>query len=219
MRRQSEHFADYEAALDALRDEGLIYPSFLSRGDARALIAAAEEDGPPWPRDPDGAPLHPGDERHMDARERIARVEAGEPYAWRLDMQAALARIGGPLFWDETGSGPDGETGPIRANPAAWGDVVLARKEVPASYHLSVTVDDALQDVTHVVRGRDLFHATSVHRVLQELLGLSAPLYHHHDLVLGDDGRKLSKSRNDTALGALREAGMTPAGIRRMTGL
>ena len=96
---------------------------------------------------------------------------------------------------------------------------MLARKEVPASYHLSVTVDDALQDVTHVVRGRDLFHATSVHRVLQELLGLSAPLYHHHDLVLGDDGRKLSKSRNDTALGALREAGMTPADIRRMTGL
>ena len=107
----------------------------------------------------------------------------------------------------------------VRADPAAWGDVVLARKEVPASYHLSVTVDDALQGVTHVVRGRDLFHATAVHRVLQELLGLPAPLYHHHDLVLGDDGSKLSKSRNDTALGALRESGMTPADIRRMIGL
>ncbi|MCB1418715.1 MAG: tRNA glutamyl-Q(34) synthetase GluQRS, partial [Notoacmeibacter sp.] len=173
----------------------------------------------PWPRDPDGAPLHPDVERTMDDREREARMEAGDAYAWRLDMKAALARIAGPVSWDETGSGPDGETGTVRADPAAWGDVVLARKEVPASYHLSVTVDDALQGVTHVVRGRDLFHATAVHRVLQELLGLPAPLYHHHDLVLGDDGSKLSKSRNDTALGALRESGMTPADIRRMIGL
>ena len=219
VRRQSEHFADYKAALDALRDEGLVYPSFLSRGETRALIAAGEEDGTPWPRDPDGAPLHPDVERTMDDREREARMEAGDAYAWRLDMKAALARIAGPVSWDETGSGPDGETGTVRADPAAWGDVVLARKEVPASYHLSVTVDDALQGVTHVVRGRDLFHATAVHRVLQELLGLPAPLYHHHDLVLGDDGSKLSKSRNDTALGALRESGMTPADIRRMIGL
>ena len=116
-------------------------------------------------------------------------------------------------------AGPSGESGLVAADPRAWGDVVIARREIPTSYHLSVVVDDALQGVTHVVRGRDLFYATAVHRLLQELLGLPAPRYFHHDLVLGDDGRKLSKSRGDTALAALRAAGMTAADIRRMVGL
>jgi glutamyl-Q tRNA(Asp) synthetase len=135
-------------------------------------------------------------------------------YAWRLNMDKALAAAGEPLAWNESGAGPDGETGKIAANPSRWGDVVIARKDTPTSYHLSVVVDDALQGITHVVRGRDLFHATSVHRLLQKLLGLPEPHYHHHDLVLGDDGLKLSKSRMDTALASLREQGFTPDDIR-----
>jgi len=133
-------------------------------------------------------------------------------------MQAALARTG-PLIWEETGSGPDGETGVVSADPARWGDVVLARKDVPGSYHLSVVVDDVAQGVTDVVRGRDLFHATSVHRLLQALLGLPAPRYHHHRLLLDADGAKLSKSTRATGLRELRDQGLTPSDIRRLAGL
>jgi glutamyl-Q tRNA(Asp) synthetase len=219
VRRQSDHFADYAEALDRLIDAGLAYPSFMSRGEARAMIAEAEATGREWPRDPDGVPLFPTAERSLSSRERRTRIDEGEPFAWRLDIDAALAHVATPILWDEQGSGPTGETGRIPADPAAWGDVVIARKEVPTSYHLAVVVDDALQGVTHVVRGRDLFHATAVQRLLQELLGLSAPVYLHHDLVLGDDGRKLSKSRKDTGLAALRAAGLTPADIARMIGL
>jgi glutamyl-Q tRNA(Asp) synthetase len=223
VRRQSEHFGDYAQALDALVEAGLAYPSFLTRGEARAMIAEAEADGGDWPRDPDGVPLVPTIERTLSDSERRARMAAGEPYAWRLNVDAALAHAGthggGPLSWREQGAGPQGESGMIAADPAAWGDVVIARKEVPTSYHLSVTVDDALQGVTHVVRGRDLYHATAVQRLLQELLGLPQPVYFHHDLILGDDGCKLSKSRQDTGLGALRAAGLTPADIARMVGL
>lgn len=218
-RRQSDHFDDYAEALDRLVDAGLAYPSFMSRGEVRAIIAEAEADGREWPRDPDGAPLFPEAERRLSQRERHARMQAGEPYAWRLDTRAALAHVGDPLLWEEQGHGPQGETGRLIADPAAWGDVVIARKEVPTSYHLSVVVDDALQGVTHVVRGRDLFFATAMQRLLQEMLGLPAPVYVHHDLVLGDDGRKLSKSRQDTGLAALRAAGLTPDDIRRMVGL
>lgn len=219
VRRQSDHFADYAEALERLTDAGLAYPSFMTRGEVRAMISEAETDGRQWPRDPDGVPLFPTVERGLGERERGARMAAGEPYAWRLDIDAAVARAGRGLFWDEHGAGPAGETGRITADPAAWGDVVIARKEVPTSYHLSVVVDDALQGVTDVVRGRDLFHATAVQRLLQELLGLSVPAYVHHDLVLGADGRKLSKSRGDTGLAALRQAGLTPHDIRRMVGL
>jgi glutamyl-Q tRNA(Asp) synthetase len=191
----------------------------MSRGEARAMIAEAEGAGREWPRDPDGVPLFPTAERCLPERERRRRIAEGEPYAWRLDVEAALAHVGGPLFWQEEGAGPDGETGLIVADPVAWGDVVIARKEVATSYHVSVTVDDALQGVTHVVRGRDLYHATAVQRLLQQLLGLAAPVYVHHDLILGEDGRKLSKSRQDTGLSALRAAGLTPADIARMVGL
>ncbi len=218
VRRQSEHFADYAEALHRLIDEDLVYPAFMSRGEARAWIAdGAGED--PWPRDPDGAPLYPPRDRSLTRRESKARMEAGDPFSWRLDMAAALAHVSGRVEWLETGAGPDGETGRIAARPEAWGDVVLARKDTPASYNLCVVVDDAIQGITDVVRGRDLFFATSVHRLLQDLLGLPVPVYHHHDLVLGDDGRKLSKSRRDTALRSLREAGATPDDIRRMVGL
>lgn len=219
VRRQSEHFADYAEALERLVDEELVYPSFMSRGEARAIVTEAEADGRDWPRDPDGAPLFPTNERRLPTSERRERIDAGEAYAWRLDIDAALARVSGPLDWREEGAGPSGETGAIMADPKAWGDVVIARKETPTSYHLSVVIDDALQGVTHVVRGRDLFFATALQRLLQELLGLPAPRYLHHDLILGDDGRKLSKSRGDTSLATLRAAGLTPADIRRMVGL
>lgn len=219
VRRQSDHFDDYRDALERLVDAGIAYPSFMSRGEARALIAEAEASGKDWPRDPDGVPLFPTVERILPDAERQARIGAGEPYAFRLDIHAALDHVRQPIFWREDGAGPAGETGEILADPAAWGDIVIARKETPTSYQLSVTVDDALQGITHVVRGRDLFFATSVQRLLQELLGLPAPTYLHHDLVLGDDGRKLSKSRGDTGLSALREAGLTPHDIRRMVGL
>ena len=222
VRRQSEHFADYAHALETLVEAGLAYPSFMSRGEVRAMIAEAAQEGREWPRDPDGVPLFPTVERRLPERERRARAASGEPYAWRLNVEAALAhigaRVGRPLAWDEEGAGPRGETGRIVADPAAWGDVVIARKEVPTSYHLAVTVDDALQGVTHVVRGRDLYFATAMQRLLQDLLGLGAPVYFHHDLILGDDGRKLSKSRRDTGLSALRAAGLRPADIARMVG-
>jgi glutamyl-Q tRNA(Asp) synthetase len=172
----------------------------------------------PWPRDPDGAPLYPGTAKSMSPAERQRRIESGIPYALRLDIMAALARAG-TLAWAETGEGPEGETGAVAAAPAAWGDVVLARKESPTSYHLSVVVDDALQGVTQVVRGQDLFWSTSVHRLLQALLRLPAPIYHHHRLVLDPDGRKLSKSTRATALRTLRQDGATPADIRQMVGL
>lgn len=219
VRRQSAHFDDYRAALDVLTDAGLVYPAFGTRGQTRAAVMDARASGKPWPSDPDGAPFYAGDERDLGAEARQRLIESGAPFAWRLDMQRALAHVGRAIVWEETGAGPDGETGAIAADPARWGDVVLARKDVPTGYHLAVTVDDALQGITNVVRGRDLFHATSVHRLLQELLGLPAPLYHHHRLVLGEDGRKLSKSRGDTALAALRTAGVTAADVRRLVEL
>lgn len=217
VRRQSERLEEYRAALARLEGMGLIYPAFESRAEIARLVAAREAQGP-WARDPDGAPLYPGNAKHMSASERARRIAAGEPYALRLDMPAAIQRTG-PLSWTETGTGPDGETGAVPADPARWGDVVLARKDVPGSYHLAVVVDDAAQGVTHVVRGRDLFHATSVHRLLQALLGVPAPGYHHHRLLLDEDGRKLSKSTRATGLRELRAQRLTPAGIRRLAGL
>ena len=214
---ECRHFADYRAALERLDAERLLYPSFESRAEIATLVGERERDGP-WPRDPDGAPLYPAARRLLPNSERARRVETGEAYALRLDMTAARARAGG-LDWAEAGAGPQGETGMVPAKPAAWGDVVLARKDTPTSYHLAVVVDDALQGVTHVVRGQDLFWATSVHRLLQALLHLPAPRYHHHRLMLDADGRKLSKSTRATALRSLREAGATPADIRRMVGL
>lgn len=217
VRRQSEHFADYQTALDRLAAMDLVYPSFESRAEIARLVAARERQGA-WPRDPDGVPLYPGTAKGLSAAERAQRIAAGEPYALRLDLAAAGARAG-PLDWSETGRGPNGETGRVPAVPAQWGDVVLGRKETPTSYHLSVVLDDALQGVTHVVRGEDLFRATGVHRLLQALLALPAPTYHHHRLIRDADGRKLSKSTRATALRELRAQGHTPAEIRKLVGL
>ncbi len=217
VRRQSEHLTEYRAALDKLSSLGLVYPSFESRAEIVRLVAQREAEGP-WPRDPDGAPVYPGDAKALSLAERKKLVESGAPYALRLDMAAAKWRAGA-LGWIEHGRGPDGETGEISALPQAWGDVVLARKETPTSYHLSVVVDDALQGVTEVVRGQDLFHATSVHRLLQHLLGLPQPAYRHHRLIRDDAGHKLSKSTWATGLRELRTAGLTPDDIRRLVHL
>ena len=219
VRRQSEHLTAYADALARLAGRGLIYPSFESRTEIASLVAAREREGP-WPRDPDGAPLYPGTAKTLTPQERKLRMAAGDPYALRLDMAAALAAGGpAPLAWTETGAGPGGETGLILADPSQWGDVVLARKDIPTSYHLSVVVDDALQGITHVVRGQDLFAATSLHRLLQILLVLPEPIYHHHRLILDGEGRKLSKSTRATGLRELREGGASPADIRAMIGL
>jgi glutamyl-Q tRNA(Asp) synthetase len=217
VRRQSENHDEYRAALGRLEAMGLVYPSFESRADIGRLVAAKEAIAP-WPRDPDGAPLYPGDAKKLSAPDRKRRIDAGEPYALRLDMTGALTRAG-KLTWAETGAGPDGESGTITADPAAWGDVILARKEMPTSYHLAVVVDDAAQGISDVVRGRDLFHATAVHRLLQALLGLPQPRYHHHRLILDADGGKLSKSSQSTGLRELRARGASPAEIRRLAGL
>jgi glutamyl-Q tRNA(Asp) synthetase len=217
VRRQSEHLDDYQTALAALQGQGLVYPSFESRGEIRRLIAAREQIAP-WRHDPDGAPLYPGDARTMPVAERERRMPRGEPYALRLALERAV-ECTGALTWSESGEGPGGESGNVAADPAAWGDVVLARKEMPTSYHLSVVVDDALQGVTHVVRGQDLFWSTSIHRLLQALLGLPTPTYHHHRLIRDAAGRKLAKSTRATALRELRAQGLSPADIRRMVGL
>jgi glutamyl-Q tRNA(Asp) synthetase len=215
VRRQSGHFDAYREAVAKLAAMGLVYPTFESRGDIAQMVA---ERGEAWPRDPDGAPLYPGRRDAMTDAERQARMQAGEPYALRLDMMAAVARAG-PLRWREEGAGPNGESGIVDARPGVWGDLILARKDVPTSYHLSVVVDDASQGVTKVVRGQDLFWSTSVHRLLQALLGLKQPYYRHHRLVLDADGRKLSKSTKATALRELRAKGATPTDIRREIGM
>jgi glutamyl-Q tRNA(Asp) synthetase len=217
VRRQSEHLAVYRDALDRLAALGLVYPSFESRAEIARLAAQREAVGP-WPRDPDGAPLYPGSAKSRSSGERARLLQSGAPYALRLDMAAARARAG-ELAWTEQGEGPDGETGTVAAQPQAWGDVILARKETPTSYHLSVVVDDALQGATDVVRGQDLFWSTSVHRLLQRLLDLPQPVYRHHRLVLDGAGQKLSKSTKATGLRELRNEGATPADIRRLVGL
>lgn len=212
VRRQSQHFADYRSALARLEALDLIYPGFETRGDIRRAVAERTD----WPSDPDGAPLFPFPRAAMSAAERARRVAAGEPYALRLDMARAYALAAqrvGPLAWAEVDA--TGEVTNVAADPLAWGDVILARKEMPTAYHLAVVVDDALQGVTHVVRGADLKAATSVHRVLQVLLGLPAPLYTHHALLLDAEGRKLSKSIGSQSLASLRAEGVTPDEVRR----
>ncbi|MGB3490107.1 MAG: tRNA glutamyl-Q(34) synthetase GluQRS [Xanthobacteraceae bacterium] len=217
VRRQSEHFASYRAALDRLSAKGLIYPSFESRAEIARMVAERDANTV-WPRDPDGAPLYPGTAKRLSARERETLMASGAPYALRLDMAAALASAG-DLDWTEDGEGPGGETGRVAARPEAWGDVILARKDTPASYHLAVVLDDALQGITDVVRGQDLFWATSVHRLLQRLLDLPAPRYRHHALLRDAAGAKLSKSTEATGLRELRADGVTPAEVRRRIGL
>jgi glutamyl-Q tRNA(Asp) synthetase len=211
--RQSEHLVRYRDAVERLQAEGLIYPSFESRAEIARLVAQ-KESAAPWPRDPDGAPLYPGIAKQLAPEERERLISSGVPYALRLDMAAARVQAR-DLSWTEHDEGPDGDRGAVTARAEAWGDVILARKETPTSYHLSVVIDDALQGVTDVVRGRDLFWSTSVHRLLQSLLGLPQPVYRHHPLMTDASGQKLAKSTGATGLRDLRAAGATPADIRR----
>lgn len=220
--RQSEHFPDYRAALEKLQDMDLIYPAYLSRAEIKRFVLEAEEHGKGWPRDPDGAPLYPGDRAVLAEAERLERMHSDAPFTLRLDMKKALARVGPGLTWQEAGSEGKALFGPaeaVAADAARWGDVVLARKDAPTSYHLAVVIDDARQGITDVLRGQDLYHATSVHRVLQALLDLPQPRYRHHRLILGPDGRKLSKSNDDTSLKSLREGGLSLTELRRRIGL
>lgn len=217
VRRQSEHVDDYRAALGRLDTLGVIYPCFCSRKGIAAEIAAAGQapharvEGPA--PGPDG-PLYPGTCRGLSAAERADRIAAGAPHALRLDA-AAAARLAGPLTWREEG---EGLAGKIVVDPGANGDVVLARRDTPTSYHLAVSVDDGLQGVTLVTRGRDLFAATHVHRLIQALLGLREPLYRHHLLLTNAAGERLAKRDGAASLRALREAGRSPAEVRALAG-
>ncbi|MER8629549.1 tRNA glutamyl-Q(34) synthetase GluQRS [Mesorhizobium opportunistum] len=219
VRRQSEHFAEYRTMLDRLINEELVYPAFMSRGEIRAFITDSERRGRDWPRDPDGVPLYPPADKALPVRERKRRIAENAPFAWRLDVDAALARVGRDLGWAEFTDETLSATRAVAARPRDWGDVIVARRDIPTSYHLAVVMDDALQGVSHVVRGQDLFSATGVQRLLQELLGLPQPTYCHHRLIFGPDGRKLSKSLGDTGLAKLRDAGASPDDVRRMVGL
>jgi glutamyl-Q tRNA(Asp) synthetase len=204
VRRQSEHLPAYRAVLDRLSDRGLLYPCFCTRADIAREVAGIGH----APHGPDGL-LYPGTCRRRSAAERAARIGAGEAYALRLDMAAALAQAGGPLSFLEAGQRR-------RCDPGRFGDVVLARKDTPASYHLCVTHDDALQGVTCVTRAVDLLPATDLHRLLQHLMGWRPPRYAHHPLLLGADGRRLAKRDNAPTLAALRAAGHGPAAVRAM---
>lgn len=212
VRRQSEHFVDYQASLDKLSARGLLYRCFCTRGE----IARSIRNRPDWPRDPDGAALYPRTCRALSDDESAARAQR-EAFCWRIDMQRALLHAPSDLSWREFAEGDAWEI--VRADPAQWGDAVLARKDIPASYHISVVTDDALQGVTDVMRGRDLYHATSLHRLLQALLDLPEPNYRHHRLALDTEGRKLSKSEGAQALRAMRDAGKSPADVRSLVGL
>src|SRR5277367_781031 len=207
-RRQSEHRADYAAALARLEGRGLVYPCFCTRSEARRASAGV--------LDPDGVPLYPGTCRALSPAEARTRVVRGERAVFRLDTGRALTAAPAHLSWVEYGEGavPSART----ATPAVWGDIVLAGRDLAASYHLAVVVDDALQGVTDVVRGRDLLAATAVHRLLQALLGLGEPRYRHHRLMLDLTGEKLSKSRQSWSLAELRATGLAPEGVRATLG-
>ncbi len=217
VRRQSEHFEDYHAAFLKLKGRGVVYPCFCSRKEIAEAIACHEaESGEAWPRDPDGAPLYPGTCRSRSAQEVEGRIAAGELHAWRLDMAALQELLPGPHTYRRFDQG--GREEAVAAYPWRWGDAVIVRKETPTSYHLSVVVDDALQGITHVVRGQDLEAATDLHVLLQALLGLPTPLYHHHGLVLDPGGYKLAKSRQSQSLSELRAEGVAPQEIWQRLG-
>jgi len=204
----------YRAAAERLEALGVVYRCFATRSEIEAAAGAV--------RDPDGAPLYPGLWRDRHRRDVADALAAGRPCALRIDIAkacrvAAALLDGRPLTFVETGADSAGEV--VEARPERWGDAVIVRKDVPASYHLAVVVDDAWQGVTNVTRGRDLYAATDLHRLLQVLLGLPEPVYHHHRLIVDDCGRKLSKSARDTSLSSLRERGVSADEVRRLVGL
>ncbi len=236
VRHQSQHLATYRRQVEALATAGLAYPCFCSRRDIAAAVAdRSATTGRPAPRDPDGGPLYPGTCRHLTLSEIAARRAAGAPHTWRLAMDRALAVAPGSFhihaFADpdrpaaREGVRPIGSVTPVAqergggiANPSRWGDAVIARRDVPTSYHLAVVMDDAVQGVTHVVRGADLLAATDLHLLLQALIGVPSPAYRHHPLIRDPSGEKLAKSRGSQSLADLRAAGITPEEIRRRFG-
>ena len=212
-RRQSEHFGDYARALETLKSLGCAYPCFCTRKEIEAEFAASVS----APHGPEG-PIYPGTCKALPPPERDVRIARGDPHAWRLDVAKACAVIGAPFAFEELGAGPNGERGTIAARPEAFGDFVLARKDAPASYHLSVVVDDAAQGVTIVTRGNDLFAATNLHRMLQALLGLPTPAYSHHRLICDEHGKRLAKRDQAAALRTLRAQGVSAAEVRARLG-
>ena len=206
VRRQSDHLDDYAKVLGRLEVLGLLYPCFCTRKEIRAEVARAAQ----APHGPEG-PLYPGTCRRLDAEARQARRAQGRPFALRLDVARAAQRVG-PLTWVDRGRGE------VAADPASLGDVVLARKDVATSYHLAVTVDDANQGVTLVTRGEDLFDATHIHRLLQALLNLPVPEWHHHRLITDPQGARLAKRDRARTIRALRAAGQSPAEVRALAG-
>ncbi len=203
VRRQSDHFDDYRAALAKLEAQGVLYPCFCTRREIQEEIARAGN----APQGPDG-PLYPGTCRNRSADERAERIAKGEAYALRLDVAKASSLISAELFWQDRGRGR------FKARPDVFGDVVLARKDTPASYHLAVVVDDALQGITLVTRGEDLLEATHLHRLLQALLGLPVPEWHHHRLITDESGKRLAKRDDARSLRSLRAGGWTPERVK-----
>ena len=210
VRRQSEHMADYAAALDVLDGLGLLYPCFCTRTDIRREIEAAGYAPHDAPSGPDG-PIYPGTCRNISPSERHDRMSSGEAYALRLDMAVAIEQAAS-LTWC------DHERGEQVATPEIFGDVVLARKDTPTSYHLAVTVDDHVQGITLVTRGEDLFSASHIHRLLQALLGYETPDYHHHALLSGDDGKRFAKRDKAATLRDLRQSGVAAIDVIRKLG-
>lgn len=213
--KQRDRFDEYRIAIGELQKLGLLYPAFLTRRQVRAAIAEKPGNGARWPRDPDNAPHYPGPERNWPEAKRKAEMESGRPYSLRIDMARAAEGIT-HLSWQETDPSDLAVRTEFAADPEAWGDVVIARSDVPASYHLSVVVDDAFQTISHIVRGKDLQQATGVHRLLQHLLGLPEPLYFHHRLIVDDGGAKLSKRFGSRSLQDFRKAGYSPDDVLAM---
>jgi glutamyl-Q tRNA(Asp) synthetase len=207
--RQSERFQSYRVACDRLYEEELLYPCFCTRSEILSEVARASQ----APHGPEG-PLYPGTCKRLSLKQRVKQMASGAPYALRLNGAKAKDRIG-PLCFEERGRGPGGEYGSIVVDPLLFGDIVIARKDLPASYHLAVVIDDAHQGVTLVTRGNDLFAATHVQRVLQTLLGLPVPVYAHHGLVIDEQGRKLSKRDKASSLRELRASSVTAEEVRR----
>lgn len=210
--RQSSRGGAYATALSRLRAQNLLYRCFRTRKEVLAEISAAPHnppgaDGPVFV----GAPLAPSEEAEM--------LAAGRPFAWRLSVASAVQTLAAPLTFFEEGSGPEGETGAMGVRPDLFGDFIVARKDVGASYHLACVVDDAHQGVTCVIRGEDLFASAHPQRLLQALLGLPAPVYRHHRLICDDAGRRLAKRADSLSLKALREAGVSPQEVRARIGL
>lgn len=211
VRRQSDHLADYAAVVEALDRRGLLYRCFRTRKE----ILDAIGDAPHGPAEAARPGPHP-------AEEEARLLAEGRPFAWRLSLDRAKEALGGAA-WDalsfiEEGSGPDGETGRVRARPETAGDVVLARKDAGTAYHLAVTHDDALQGISHVIRGQDLFEATHIQRLIQALMDWPAPVYRHHRLLAGPDGRRYAKRDRSVTLAELREGGLTPEALRAELG-